>query len=149
MNKVRFGLIGAGIAGKYHAKAISAVPNAELIAVSTKTEVRGKELAKLYNIEWYSDYRKMLERKDIDAISISTPSGMHCEMALDCAEAGKHILVEKPIEVTLEKIDKMIKKAREKEVKLGVVFQSRYLPGAKKLKEEIIRGSNKRIIVKR
>ena len=120
MPKLRFAIIGAGRpnqnfgsqdpyhgVGEYHARAIKEY--AELVAIASKSEQSAGFLATKFGVkDIYTDYRKILERKDIDAVTIATPSGMHGEIALAAARAGKHILIEKPIEVTLEKAEKVV-----------------------------------------
>ncbi|HOV33898.1 MAG TPA: Gfo/Idh/MocA family oxidoreductase, partial [Candidatus Hydrogenedens sp.] len=111
MEKIGFGIIGCGNIGPVHAAAINAAPHAKLIAVSDVVERNVLKLANQYNVEPYTDYRKMLERKDIQAVSICVPSGLRAEIAEDCAKAGKHILSEKPLEVTTKRIDRIINAA--------------------------------------
>ncbi|MGC8845176.1 MAG: Gfo/Idh/MocA family protein [Candidatus Hydrogenedens sp.] len=137
MKKVGFGIIGCGNIGPVHASAINAIPNAKLIAVSDVVEKNAVKLASQYNAEPYTDYKKMLERKDIQAICICVPSGLRAEIAENCAMAGKHILSEKPLEVTTQRIDRIIKAADKYGVLLGCIFQSRFAEGSRLVKQAI------------
>jgi UDP-N-acetyl-2-amino-2-deoxyglucuronate dehydrogenase len=138
MQKLRFAIIGAGRpnqnfgsqevyhgVGEYHARAISEY--AELAAIASKSERSAAFLATKFGVkDIYTDYRKILDRKDIDAVTIATPSGMHGEIAQAAAQAGKHILIEKPIEVTLEKAEAVVEECERNKVKLAVAFHHRF-----------------------
>ncbi|MFC4304363.1 Gfo/Idh/MocA family protein [Cohnella boryungensis] len=133
-SKIRFALIGCGAVASAHAKAISALPQAELVAVAGKSAERLTAFARAWGLDAYSDYAEMLQRTDIDAVSICTPSGQHGEIAIRVAEAGKHALVEKPIEVLLAKAEEMIGAFRSRRLKLGVISQHRFDPDVVRLK---------------
>ncbi len=77
------------------------------------------------NVAVYTDYHELLRRGDIDAVSVCVPSGMHGAVAMDAARAGKHVMLQKPCEITLPKIDELIKVCDESGVKLGAIFQRR------------------------
>ncbi len=126
MDKVRFGLIGAGNVGLIHAKSISEIENAELVAVSSRTEEKALKLAKKFRSEYYSDFHEMLSRDDIDAICILTPGGTHAEIGIEAARHGKHVVVEKPIDVNLQKADALIEECEKQNVKLSVISQRRF-----------------------
>lgn len=94
MSKVKFAVVGCGSIGKRHLAVIDAEPNAELIALCDIDEVKCRELSKLYKVPYYTDFQEMLKRDDIEVINISTPHGLHAEMAMDAARSKKHALVE-------------------------------------------------------
>ncbi|MCD6231562.1 Gfo/Idh/MocA family oxidoreductase [Candidatus Aerophobetes bacterium] len=142
-----FGVIGCGVITPWHIYGIIHTEGAKLIAVSDMVEERAKKVAQENKVDWYSDYRKMLERDDIDVVNICTPSGTHGEIAIEAAKAGKHIIVEKPMEITLEKCDEMISACRKANVKLEVIFQSRFLPSVKKLKKAINEGKLGKLVL--
>ncbi|MEZ4663102.1 MAG: Gfo/Idh/MocA family oxidoreductase [Caldilineaceae bacterium] len=123
---IRFGLIGCGRVAPRHAQSIQQVPQATLAAVADIKASRAQNFAAEYGAESYTDYRALLDRTDIDAVSICVPSGLHAAVTLDALDAGKHVLVEKPIALTLEDADRMIARAQEKGLKLAVVLQNRY-----------------------
>lgn len=137
MKKVGFGIIGCGNIGPVHAAAINAVSCAKLVAVSDVVEKNALKLANQYNVDPYTDYKKMLERKDIQAVCICVPSGLRAEIAENCAMAGKHILSEKPLEVTTQRIDRIIKATDKYGVLLGCIFQSRFAEGSRLVKQAI------------
>ena len=135
MSKVKFAIIGSGSIANTHAQAISAIDNATLVAIYGRSADKVKDLATQYNCDWYTDLDVMLKRADIDAVSICTPNGTHANMGIAAALAGKHVLVEKPIDVSLEKADALIAFCQTQGVKLGVIFQRRYSEGVVALKQ--------------
>ena len=142
-----FGVIGCGVITPWHIYGILHTKGAKLVAISDMVEERAKKLAQENKVSWYSDYRKMLEREDIDVVNICTPSGTHGEIAIEAAKAGKHIIVEKPMEITLEKCDEMISACRKANVKLATIFQSRFSPSVKRLKKAVTEGKFGRLIL--
>lgn len=136
-NQIGFGIIGCGAIGDIHAKSINNTDGAKLIAVSDIDLETAKKYSQKYNVKYYQDYKKLLERKDIDVVNICLPSGMHMQPCVDAAVAGKNILCEKPLEVTLDKIDHINEVVRKNKVKLGVVFQKRFQESSKRIKEAL------------
>ncbi|WP_377351656.1 Gfo/Idh/MocA family protein [Pontibacillus salicampi] len=133
----RFALIGCGVISRTHAEQISAIENAELVAVVDRNEAKMKRLAAEYNVDGYVDYHEMLKREDIDVVNILTPSGMHSDMAIACANAGKHVITEKPMDVNIEKAHAMINVCKEQGVKLAVISQHRFDPATVQVKRAI------------
>lgn len=143
-----FGIIGCGNIGPAHAQAINKVPEAELIAVADIVEEKAKSLAERFGAKcWYTDYQSMLKRDDIDVVCICTPSGMHSEMAVAVADAGKHILCEKPLDITIPAMDRMIEAARRRGVKLAAVFQRRTYASSMRIREAIQNGELGRMVL--
>ncbi len=130
MNTKGFGVIGAGIVGGgLHAHVYRHLPQAELIAVCDLNEERAREVAERYAAPHvYSDYRDLLARDDIAAVSIATPDFAHRDIAVAAAEAGKHILVEKPLATTTEDAEAITRAVDMAGVKLMVAFQNRVNP---------------------
>ncbi|MEZ0536489.1 Gfo/Idh/MocA family protein [Caldicellulosiruptoraceae bacterium PP1] len=127
MGKIKFGIVGCGVISDTHAKAISELKDdLELVAVCDVIEERAKKLAEKYNVKYYLDYNEMLKDDEIDAISVCTPSGMHADMAELAAEHGKHVIVEKPMDITLEQADKIVRAQEENDVVIEVIFQHRF-----------------------
>ncbi len=122
---VNFGVIGCGNIGPWHAGAIDAAPDARLVAVCDIVEEKAKALAEKHGVEYATDYHELLARKDIHAVCICTPSGMHASMVVDAARAGKHVMCEKPLDIHLEAIDVAVAACRQAKVKLGAIFQRR------------------------
>ncbi len=125
-DKVEFALLGTGnIAGKY-VVAVNNVPNASITAVVSRTMPRAGEFAHKHGISHFSDSLESLAPKvDFDAVIIATPSGLHADGAIRAAKLKKHVLCEKPLDITLEKIDAMTATCESAGVKLGCAFQHR------------------------
>ncbi|HPO15751.1 MAG TPA: Gfo/Idh/MocA family oxidoreductase [Candidatus Hydrogenedentes bacterium] len=140
MSKVGMAIVGCGNIGPVHAAAISQVRGAKLVAVSDIDEARAASLAGKYGAEVYTDYRAMLRRADIQAVSICVPSGLRVDIAEACAAAGKHILSEKPLEINTERIDRIIRAADKAKVLLGCIFQSRFAEGTQQLLKAVQQG---------
>ncbi|WP_260982092.1 Gfo/Idh/MocA family protein [Paenibacillus sp. 32O-W] len=148
MRKLRFAIVGAGVIAPFHAKAITSNPQAELVAIADVEEPKAKKLAEEFSVkDIYTDYEIMLQREDIDAVSICVPSGLHAEVAIAAAEAGKHIFCEKPLDITVDKMDRMIRTARERQVKLGVVYQRRTFPAAIATRKAIQEGKLGKLVL--
>ena len=126
--KVSLGLIGAGRAGMIHARNFrAAVPHAVLTAVADPCSDNVQAALEELEIEkGYEDYRELLEDEEIDAVIIVTPTKYHCEIAVAAAKAGKHILCEKPMAMTVEECEIMEAAAKEYHVKLQVAFMRRF-----------------------
>jgi UDP-N-acetyl-2-amino-2-deoxyglucuronate dehydrogenase len=136
---IGFGIIGAGAVSVLHATAIAQCPDARLVAVADTSLERARKLAGEEAV-CYDDYHQLLANPAVQAVCICTPSGLRGQICIDAAHAGKHILAEKPLEVTLEKTDAMIAACDAAQVKLAVVFQLRFMPGVQALKQAITAG---------
>ena len=121
-----FGIIGAGLVADFHARAINEISQAHLVGFCDGGSGRAKDLAAKYSCEAFRDYEAMLEDKEIDIVTVATPSGFHLEPSIAAAKAGKHVICEKPLEVTLERIDAMIEAHRKAGTVLGGIFQIRF-----------------------
>ena len=132
-----FGIIGAGMISGIHAMAINSIANAALVGVYSINKDKSDVFAAKYDCAAYSTLDEMLDNPAIDVVCICTPSGIHSNPALQCIAAGKHCLVEKPLEVTLEKCDQIIEAARNAGVKVGVIFPSRFYEASMQLKKSI------------
>lgn len=140
-NTVKFGIVGTGAIARYHAAAIKLHSEAELVAVCGITMEKAKEFAEGdTGIRLYDDYAKMLELAEIDVICVCTPSGMHGDGVVFAAQAGKHVLCEKPLEVTAERMTAMIRACRDMNVKLGCVFQRRLMPAMLHTRQALLDG---------
>jgi len=124
--KYRFGIIGCGMISEFHSAAIREIPNAELVAVTDVREDAAKRVGEANQCAWYTDLKQFLAHKDLDIVTICTPSGLHLDGAAPAIEAGKHVIVEKPLEVTLKRCDKIIEAADKKGVKVATIFPSRW-----------------------
>ena len=108
MSTFSFGLIGCGRIAPNHARNIMELKQADLRAVCDLDPEKAAEYSRIYGGEPYSDYRRVLERPDIDIIAIATSSGCHAEIGIAAAEVGKHVIVEKPMALSLHDADRLI-----------------------------------------
>jgi myo-inositol 2-dehydrogenase/D-chiro-inositol 1-dehydrogenase/scyllo-inositol 2-dehydrogenase (NAD+) len=136
-------LIGAGRAGMIHARNFtSRVPHARMIAASDVLEQSAKAAAAELGISlWYTDYRKALENKDVDAVIVVTPTKFHHDIVIEAAAAKKHILCEKPMAMTKEECQRMIDAAKENKVNLQIGFMRRFDANFRRAKEIITSGA--------
>ena len=118
-----------------------------MVAFVAQTAARAEPMGGKFGAEAYTDLDRMLARPDIHVINICTPSGTHADIGIRAARAGKHVMVEKPIDVTLEKARALVDTCRDEGVRLGVIFQSRFLPAVALLKKAVDRGRLGRILV--
>jgi len=123
---INFALVGCGGISSTHARAISLIPGARLAAVCDLIPARASALAAQFNAVPYTDIHAMLKNEPIDVVNVLTPSGLHAEIGMIAARAGKHVIVEKPIDVSLEKADELVKTCRVAGVKLSSILQHRF-----------------------
>lgn len=142
MKKLRFALVGCGRIVSKHADALSGnIANAELVAVCDKIQEKAEKTGKKYNVNYYYSYDEMLTNEDIDIVCILTESGKHAKHAIDIvSKYKKHIVVEKPMALTLDDADKMIETCDLHNKKLFVVKQNRYNLPVLKLREALEKG---------
>lgn len=142
MKKAGFGLIGTGLWGEMHARTYTSSPEVDLKAICDLREDRAKEVAGKYGVkDWYSDYKELLERDDISAVSIATPDFAHTDIAVAAAKAGKHILIEKPLATSVEDCEKILAAVKEAEgIKFMVDFHNRWNPPFVNAKTAIDKG---------
>jgi predicted dehydrogenase len=129
MKKIGIGVIGCGfIAQTAHLPNYLNNPHVKILAVADVNCAKLDQVKEKYDVDTYSDYKELLKRPDIDAVSICAPTNLHVEIATEAAELGKHILVEKPIALSLEEADRIISTAQKNRVKLMVGYNYRFLP---------------------
>jgi UDP-N-acetyl-2-amino-2-deoxyglucuronate dehydrogenase len=136
----RFGIIGYGLISEYHAQAIKAQTNAKIFVASDIVKESADKFAAKYNCEVIDDWQKMINREDIDAVCVCTPTGFHAEQSNAAAKAGKHVLVEKTMATNLADATEMIHVASDNGVKLGVIYQKRTEEALNKIKKAIADG---------
>jgi UDP-N-acetyl-2-amino-2-deoxyglucuronate dehydrogenase len=126
--KIRFALVGAGVIGNVHADALTNLPGvAELVAVVDRDPAKAQELAARYGAPTATtDVDAVLRRDDVDAVTICTPSGMHADGAVAALDAGKHVVVEKPIDITLAAADRIIDAEKRSGKTVAVISQHRF-----------------------
>jgi len=135
-----FGIIGAGLIADFHAKAIQNITNAKLTGICGTNQEKVKKLAGKYNCRIFNSYSEMLRSGEIDIVTIATPSGAHMEPAIEAARFGKHVICEKPLEISLDRIDRMIEAHDASGTKLGGIFNYRYNDTLKHLKSAVDNG---------
>jgi UDP-N-acetyl-2-amino-2-deoxyglucuronate dehydrogenase len=140
MKTWNFGIVGAGLIADFHARAIGDISNAKLIGCCDKIPERAKNLAEKYNVLAFDDYEKMLKSNQVDIVTIATPSGFHMEPTIAAAEAGKHVICEKPLDITLERIDAMTEAHEKSGTRLGGIFPYRFNDMMVPLREAINSG---------
>lgn len=143
---VGFGVIGLGM-GAARARLIHQTHGARLVAVAEIDEERGQKAAAEYGIEWYADYRRLLEQDDVDVVMIMTPSGTHADIAEAVAQAGKQVISTKPIDVSLDRADRMIEVCRRAGVTLAIDFEARYMADNVRIKQAIDEGRLGRLVL--
>lgn len=134
---IGFGIVGCGMISNFHAKAIADVKGAKLVACFDTRSESAEKFAKANGCKAYTDLKKMLADPKVEIVTIATPSGAHMEPAVAAAKAGKHVIVEKPLEITLKKCDRMIEACEKAGVKLGAIFPSRFHDSSMKIKKAI------------
>jgi predicted dehydrogenase len=137
MRKLRFGLIGCGdIAQKRVAPALRDLKNCELVAVSRAQSALVEEFAKQFGAKsWYVNWQELLSDEDVQAVYIATPVYLHAEQTIAAAEAGKHVLCEKPMALNVAECDRMIDACKQNNVKLGVAYYRHFYPVIRRIKQ--------------
>ncbi len=124
-DKLKWGIIGCGVIAPWHADSVVDSEYADLVAVCDIDVDKGEAFAEKYSAAFYEDYKQMLAQGGVDVVSICTPSGLHSEMAIAAAEAGVHVVCEKPMAITVPQIDAMMAAVEKAGIKLEVIFQRR------------------------
>lgn len=137
-----FGIVGCGMIAEFHTRAINDLPNATVVAAFSRNPKNGEKIRELAKdgCEIYSDYKQFLAHSGLDVVCICTPSGAHLEPAVEAAAAGKHVVAEKPLEITLERCDAVINACEAAGVRLCAIFPSRFSPANLQLKAAIDSG---------
>lgn len=136
----KVGIVGAGVIGQVHARALDGVDNATVVAIAEPREEAGRELADKYGATWQSSYTEMLANPEIDLVILGTPSGLHPEQTILAAQAGKHVITEKPMSITQDGATRMIEAVDRAGVKLAVIFQNRLSRDVYRVKRAIEAG---------
>ncbi|MBT4483753.1 MAG: Gfo/Idh/MocA family oxidoreductase [Candidatus Latescibacteria bacterium] len=141
---LKFALVGCGRIAKKHSELLGGgnITNASLAAVCDIVEEKARRMGDMYNVPFYTDFHKMMSEMGdgIDAVSILTPSGLHAEHCLELASYGRHIIVEKPMALTLDDADNMIQSCAGNNCQLFVIKQNRFNVPVVKLREAIEAG---------
>ena len=137
---LHFAIVGCGVIAPCHARCLTELEEARLVAVCDILEAKAHRLAETYPADVFRDYDEMFRQKDIDIVIVTTPSGLHADVGIAAAQAGKHVLVEKPMDVSLAKADALIAACDKAGVRLGVISQHRFDFALQDLKSAIAEG---------
>ena len=146
-SEFRVALVGCGRISKNHFDAIAKVDGLRLTAVSDNIEERARATGESLGIPWYANYDEMLKKADADVITVATPSGLHSAQGVAAAKAGKHVITEKPMAITLEQADALVEATDKAGVRLFVVKQNRLNPAIQLLKRAVDKGRFGRIFL--
>jgi predicted dehydrogenase len=140
--QIGFAIVGCGMIARFHARALAEVPGARLVALVSRNLVNARVLADSLNLhcDISTDLAPVLARRDVDVVIVTTPSGAHLEPAVAAARAGKHVVVEKPLEITPERCDRIIDACSADGVQLCTIFPSRFGDATRALKAAVDAG---------
>jgi UDP-N-acetyl-2-amino-2-deoxyglucuronate dehydrogenase len=145
---IGFGLVGTGMAGIFHAKELRHVRGGRVVAACSRDETRLRAFVQEHGVaRWYTDYRQLIDDPDVDVVCVLVPTGNHAEVTIAASNCGKHVLVEKPLEINLERADEMIRVCRANQTKLGVIFQMRFGTVAALLRDAVRSGALGRVFL--
>jgi UDP-N-acetyl-2-amino-2-deoxyglucuronate dehydrogenase len=132
-----FGIIGCGMIANFHARALGDVRGAKLVGGYDAVPAMAEKLAAAHHCKAYRTLAEMLADPAIHAVTIGTPSGAHLDPVVAAARAGKHVIVEKPLEITLRRCDKIIAECEKAGVALSTIFPSRFHDSSRELKKAV------------
>ena len=144
---IGFGIVGLGMIADFHARALHAATGAELVACASRSAAKATEFGARHGCAAYHDMAEFLRHPGLQAVSIGTPSGAHLEPALAAIDAGKHLMVEKPLEVTRQRCERLLEAADRRGVTVAGIFPSRFLAVSRLIKEAIDGGRLGRIVL--
>jgi UDP-N-acetyl-2-amino-2-deoxyglucuronate dehydrogenase len=142
-NSLGFAIVGCGMIARFHVRALQDVPGTKLVGLVTRNRAHAEKLlteTQAPPCEIYTDLAEALKRRDFGVVIITTPSGAHLEPAVLAAKAGKHVVVEKPLEITPERCDRIIEACEQNRVKLCTIFPSRFADANMELKKAVDAG---------
>lgn len=143
-----FAIVGIGMIAEFHAQALAHVEGARLVGVASRNGARAQAFARKHNVPFATtSVADLVARPDVDVVCVTTPSGAHLEPALEAVRAGKHVVVEKPIEVTTERADELLVAAENAGVRVAPIFQARFGEGAVAVKAAIDAGRFGRLVL--
>lgn len=137
---VGFAVVGAGLVGPRHAEAAARAPGGWLVAVVDTVGERARALAGQHGADWYTELDPVLQRDDVQVICICLPTRLHLDIGERAIAAGKHVVIEKPLEVSLERADRLLAAARTHGVQLATIFNRRFIPAIAATKRAVADG---------
>src|SRR5699024_2111165 len=129
------GIVGCGNISETHAEAILKTAKGRLVAAHSRTGTTVEAFCDQFDIASFTSYEEFLRNPELDIVVICTPTGTHLDYGKSAAEAGKHVIVEKPIEITVERGNSLIESCNRNGVNLAVIYQSRFIDDIKHMKE--------------
>lgn len=142
MEKVGVGIIGSQFVSSIHAEAFAQVPHARIVAAASPNEEHIREFAARHHIpRWFTDYRALLDLREVDVVVLGIPNYLHCQVTVDAARAGKHVICEKPLCLNLQEADTMIAACKEHGVKLMYAEELCFTPKYVRLKQLVDEGA--------
>lgn len=147
MREFGFAIVGCGVIAPFHARAIAELPNARLVAVVDTVPERAEQRGLEFGVEHSCELEHVLARSDVDVICVCVPSGLHSRIGIQVATAGKHLVVEKPVDISLESADALVDAVRKAGVQMTVISQHRFDPGVEELRELIDSGRLGRLLL--
>ncbi|HWA86823.1 MAG TPA: Gfo/Idh/MocA family oxidoreductase [Opitutus sp.] len=143
-----FGIFGLGMVADFHAQAIAHVTGGRLVAVASRQAEKARAFAARHGAAVAgATIEELVARRDVDVVCITTPASAHLAPALAAIRAGKHLVVEKPLEITVERTDEMLRAAEAAGVKIAAIFQGRFGDGARTVKAALDAGRFGRIVL--
>jgi len=133
----KLGIVGCGNISRVHANAIQANDKIELVSAFSRSDERRTAFCNEFGIAGYSDYGEFLRSDNLDAVVLCTPNGTHLDFGLEAAHAGKHLIIEKPLEVTVERGKKLLQACRSEAAHLAVIYQNRFIESVRKMKKAV------------
>src|SRR5258706_16061001 len=143
---LRVGLVGCGGMGHEHLKIMARLPGAQIVGVCDHRPERARRMSEAHRLPCWTDYAAFLEEACPQAVHICSPTGLHAVQGIAAAERGIHVLCEKPLDIDLEKVDRLIAVCDAQGVCLGAIFQKRASRAAQKVQQAIAGGGMGRII---
>jgi predicted dehydrogenase len=144
---LRFGLVGAGAISAQHVEAIAAVGGARVGAVASASVERARSLGERLGVPWTTDVAELVAREDVDAVTISSPSGLHPAQALAALRQGKHVLVEKPLALSNADARAVVDEARRRRLVAGTVSQRRFEPIVRAVHDAVAEGAIGKLVM--
>lgn len=145
LKPIRVGIVGCGAISTQHLEAISALPDLALAAVVSASEARAQAVGERWGVPWSTRLEDLLGRDDLDAVTISTPSGLHPEQALAALRTGRHVVVEKPIALSVADADAVVREGRERRLVVATISQRRFEPAVRALHDAMEAGALGRV----
>lgn len=147
MKKYGIGIVGCGNISDTHAVSVAALKSGRLVAACTRNPDRLEAFCKKHRISGFTSYSEFLNCPGLEIVSICTPTGTHLDYGKRAAEAGKHVIVEKPIEITVARGKSLVNTCRQHNVKLAVIYQNRFIDVAVRMKQILENGETGKVFM--